>query len=151
MIAPNHSGFSGLDAMVLAHELPKQTLVSTKILTHKLWFSVHALGKQAEKLGFIEASKENGIKELERGHMVVLFPEGEAGNFKPTKQAYEIQTFKRGIVRMALQTGAPIIPTVVIGAEETHINLTKLSFGKHLQLPLPLNVIPLPALWRIRF
>jgi hypothetical protein len=42
----------------------------------------------------------------------------------------------------------------VIGAEETHINLSKLKFTKFLRgtvLPLPLNVIPLPAKWKIKF
>jgi 1-acyl-sn-glycerol-3-phosphate acyltransferase len=55
---------------------------------------------------------------------------------------------------MALQTGAPIIPTLVIGAEETHINLSQLKFTKYLRgivLPLPLNVIPLPVKWKIVF
>ncbi len=55
---------------------------------------------------------------------------------------------------MALLTKAPIIPVVVIGAEETHINLSRLRLPKALHglvLPLPLNLIPLPAKWKIRF
>ena len=55
---------------------------------------------------------------------------------------------------MALLTGSPIIPTIVIGAEETHITLSQLKFTKYLigtVLPLPLNVIPLPAKWKIKF
>ena len=55
---------------------------------------------------------------------------------------------------MALSTGSPIIPTLIIGAEETNINLTKLKFTKFLRgtvLPLPLNIIPLPVKWKIKF
>ena len=67
---------------------------------------------------------------------------------------YRLQEFKRGFVRMALKTKSPIIPVVIVGAEETHINLSQLKFTKFLRglvIPLPLNVVPLPARWRIRF
>ena len=55
---------------------------------------------------------------------------------------------------MAIQQQCPIIPTLILGAEETHINLARLKFSKYLRgtiLPLPLNVIPLPAKWHIIF
>ena len=55
---------------------------------------------------------------------------------------------------MALKTGAPIVPTLVIGAEETHINLSQLKFTKYLKglvLPIPLNVLPLPVKWKVVF
>ena len=86
--------------------------------------------------------------------MVVLFPEGEQGNFKPSTKRYQLQEFKRGFIRMALETNAQIVPTIILGAEETHINLQQLKFTKFLRglvLPLPLNVIPLPAKWKIIF
>ena len=86
--------------------------------------------------------------------MIVLFPEGENGNFKPTSKKYQLQEFKRGFIRLALETEAQIVPTIILGAEETHINLKKLKFSKFLTglvLPLPLNVIPLPAKWKIIF
>ena len=97
---------------------------------------------------------ENGLDLLKKNNIIILFPEGEYGNFKPIKNKYRLQEFKRGFVRMALLTQAPIIPTVVIGAEETHITLSQLKFTKYLigtVLPLPLNVIPLPAHWKIKF
>jgi 1-acyl-sn-glycerol-3-phosphate acyltransferase len=105
-------------------------------------------------LGFIEATTQNGMRELEKKQMIVLFPEGEYGNFKPSVNAYQLQDFKRGFVRMAIKTGAPIIPTMVIGAEETHINLSQFKLTKFLRglvIPLPLNVIPLPSKWKIKF
>lgn len=50
--------------------------------------------------------------------------------------------------------GAPVIPTAVTGAEESTINLASLDLPPHAQLrklPLPLNLLPLPSRWRIRF
>ena len=55
---------------------------------------------------------------------------------------------------MALQTEAWIVPTLIIGAEEANINLKTLKFAKFLRgpiLPLPLNIIPLPVKWKIKF
>lgn len=154
MITPNHSGVSGFDAMVLQHEITRASGRPPRILTHHLWFLTKTTAIPANKLGFIEATTENGLKCLRKNQMVVLFPEGEYGNFKPTSKAYQLQEFKRGFVRMALATGAPIIPTLVIGAEESHVNLSRLKFTKFLRgviLPLPLNIIPLPSKWKIIF
>lgn len=154
LITPNHSGYSGFDAVLLSHEIYKATGRVPRVLTHHFWFLTKATAVPAEKVGFVEASMSNGLKHLNKNSLVVLFPEGEQGNFKPTTKRYHLQEFKRGFVRMALQQQCPIIPTLIIGAEETHINLTRLKFSKYLRgvvLPLPLNVIPLPAKWKIKF
>jgi 1-acyl-sn-glycerol-3-phosphate acyltransferase len=154
IIAPNHSGYSGFDAMVLTHEINKAIHRVPRVMTHQFWFLNKTTAIPANKLGFIEATTKNGIDQLMKKNMIILFPEGEYGNFKPTSKAYRLQEFKRGFVRMALKTGSPIIPSLVIGAEETHINLKRLKFTKYLRgtvLPLPLNIIPLPAKWKIKF
>lgn len=154
VIIANHSGVSGFDAMVLHHEITRASRRYPRVLTHHLWFLNQTTAIPAQKLGFIEATTENGIKALRKKQLVVLFPEGEYGNFKPTSKAYQLQEFKRGFVRMALLTGSPIVPTLVIGAEETHVNLSRLKLTRFLRgviLPLPLNIIPLPSKWRIIF
>lgn len=154
LICPNHSGFSGFDALMLAHQIRKGSGRVARILTHHLWFINKTTTLVANKLGFVEATFANGLKFLGKNQLVVLFPEGEYGNFKPTSKAYRLQEFKRGFVRMALQSKSPIIPTLVIGAEETHINLSRLRLPnqlRHLILPLPLNLIPLPARWKMKF
>ncbi|MEQ1875382.1 MAG: lysophospholipid acyltransferase family protein [Bdellovibrionia bacterium] len=154
IILPNHSGYSGFDAVMLSHEIHKATERVPRVLTHHLWFLTQATALPAQKMGFVEATTANGLTMLKKNNLIVLFPEGEQGNFKPTTKRYRLQEFKRGFVRMALQARAPIIPTLIIGAEETHINLRQLKFTKYLfgsVLPLPLNVIPLPVKWRIKF
>lgn len=154
IITPNHSGYSGFDAFLLGHHIHKASQRIARILTHKLWFVTPTTAIPMKRLGFIEATKQNGIKHLNKNNLVVLFPEGEYGNFKPSTKAYHLQEFKRGFIRMAIQQQCPIIPTLILGAEETHINLARLKFSKYLRgtvLPLPLNVIPLPAKWHIIF
>ena len=154
IVLPNHSGYAGLDAMVLSHEIFKRIHRIPRVLTHYLWFVSKKTAIPAQKLGFVEATFANGLRALKNNQLIILFPEGENGNFKPTMKAYQLQEFRRGFVRMAIETGAPVVPTFVIGAEETHINLTKLKFGKELKnlvLPLPFNIFPLPVKWKIKF
>jgi 1-acyl-sn-glycerol-3-phosphate acyltransferase len=154
LIIPNHSGYTGFDAFLLSHEIFKSSGRVPRILTHHFWFLSRATAVPAEKVGFIEASLKNGLAQLKKNNLVVLFPEGEAGNFKPTTARYQLQEFKRGFIRLALLRQCPIIPTLILGAEETHINLAKLKFTRYLRgvvLPLPLNVVPLPAKWKIVF
>lgn len=154
IVLPNHSGYSGFDAMLLANEITRGTGRIPRLLTHRMWFLSKATAMPAEKIGFIEASTANGLHQLKKQNLIVLFPEGEHGNFKPTAKRYHLQEFKRGFVRMALECECPIIPVLVIGAEETHINLAKLRLPKFLMnaiLPLPLNALPLPVKWKIKF
>lgn len=154
IIAPNHSGFAGFDALLIAHILNNDLKRIPRVLTHHFWFLSKTTAIPAQKMGFTEATLDNGISALKRNNLVVIFPEGELGNFKASSHMYELQDFKRGFVRMALTTQAPIIPTLVIGAEESNINLSQLKFTKFLKgvvLPLPLNIIPLPVRWKVKF
>lgn len=154
IILPNHSGFAGFDAMILTHEIFKNRHRIPRVLTHHLWFKSKATAIPANKMGYVEATTSNGIKELKSNHLIVLFPEGEQGNFKPSSKAYQLQDFKRGFVRLSMQTKTTIIPTLILGAEETHINLKQFDFGDSmggLTLPLPFNILPFPVKWKIIF
>ncbi len=154
LITPNHSGFSGFDAVILANILREKRNQLPQVLTHHLWFANKTVGHIMENMGFVEAKLRTGNTCLQQDGMVVIFPEGEYGNFKPTLDRYHLQKFRRGFIRMALLNNCPIVPTLIIGAEETHINLARLKLRKFLPgavLPLPLNIIPLPAKWKIIF
>jgi 1-acyl-sn-glycerol-3-phosphate acyltransferase len=158
IVAPNHSGAAGLDAAMLGYLLHETTPRVPRILA--LWSifkQLPFLAPAAQRMGLKPASTDNGVGLLKKNNLVVCFPEGEAGSFKPTSERYRLREFKTGFVRMALVTGAPIIPCVIIGAEESTINLAtvKLKRGKQRRatlLPLPFNFLtPLPAKWDIRF
>jgi len=150
----NHSGFMGFDALMIGHQIYLISRRVPRIIAHKLWFLRPEISVHAKKLGLIPATLENGLKILKKGQGLILFPEGEEGNFKPTKYRYRLRRFRRGFVRLALQTGAPIVPVAVIGAEETNITLSQIRWAKQLFgiiIPVPLNVVPLPARWHIEF
>jgi 1-acyl-sn-glycerol-3-phosphate acyltransferase len=154
IIIANHSGFMGFDALMLGHQIYKARKRTPHIIAHKLWFLRPEISVHAKELGLVPATYENGLKIIEDGEPLILFPEGEEGNFKPTSYRYRLRRFRRGFVRLALATGAPIIPASVVGAEETNITLTQLRWAKQvigIVVPVPLNVLPLPAKWEIRF
>lgn len=154
IIAPNHSGYSGFDAILLSYIISKDAKRMARVMAHQFWFLTQTTAIPAQKMGFIEATYENGVDMLKKKNAIILFPEGEQGNFKPTSKMYSLQEFKRGFIRMAIETKAVIVPTLIIGAEETHINLKKLKLTRFLKgsvIPLPLNIIPLPAKWKIKF
>ena len=150
----NHSGFMGLDAALLNHQLQKHLGRKPVTMTHYLWFLSSISASMMEHFGYIEASTENAMKALKRHRQVILFPEGEKGNFKPSSKAYRLQEFKRGFVRIALMSQVPMIPTLILGAEEANLNLKMFQFSKIWPggvLPLPLNLLPFPVRWKIRF
>jgi 1-acyl-sn-glycerol-3-phosphate acyltransferase len=154
IVIPNHSGFTGLDALLLGHEIFTHTGRIPRLMAHRFWFSFDFLTQLAKKYGLVKASTENGLTFLNKNQLIVLFPEGESGNFKPTKRRYRLQEFKTGFVRMAMLTNSPLIPTLIIGAEESQINLAKLKLPRFLSngpIPLPLNLLPFPTKWKIIF
>ncbi len=96
--------------------------------------------------------------------LILVFPEGIKGIGKPYDQRYKLQRFGRGgFVRLAMKTGAPIIPTAVIGSEEIHpIVFSSDELARPLGVPFfpltptfpwlgPLGLVPLPTKWRIIF
>lgn len=154
IIISNHSGYAGFDAIMLQNEIKRARNRVARLVAHRLWFFGKPVEVVAKKMGLVEANTEECLRLLNKDLALILFPEGETGNFKPSSRRYRLQEFKRGFVRLAITTGAPIIPAFVIGAEETHINLSQITWSKYLVgtvIPVPLNIIPLPVQWTIKF
>jgi 1-acyl-sn-glycerol-3-phosphate acyltransferase len=155
LIIPNHSGCSGLDAVILGQTLYQEIKRIPRILTLWTLFSAFPpLASLGQKLGLKRATAKTGLETLRKNNLLILFPEGVEGSFKPSSQRYHLQHFDYGFVRLALLSDSPIIPCVILGAEETNINLGKIPFSKNPRgfiLPIPFNLFPLPAKWKIRF
>lgn len=155
IIYANHSGWSGFDAVMLAFCVFQMRRRIPRMIAHRFWFSRPWMAVLSHKFGLVKAQVGAAVELLEKNHIVIIFPEGEQGNFKPSSEMYQLQPFHSGIVRIALTTGVPVIPCTIIGAEETHINLASILvkniLPKGITLPLPLLFLPLPARWRIGF
>jgi 1-acyl-sn-glycerol-3-phosphate acyltransferase len=100
---------------------------------------------------------------LRGGEYVLAFPEGVRGMNKVYADAYQLQEFGLGFMRLALETNTPIVPFSVVGSEEQAPSIANLKgVGRMLGMPaFPitltwpwlglLGMIPLPARYRIRF
>jgi 1-acyl-sn-glycerol-3-phosphate acyltransferase len=166
LIVANHSGtlpYDGAMIMYAAHrDHPKKREV--RPLVEDFVFHFPYLGTFINRIGGVRACQENAERLLLKDQLVAVFPEGIKGVGKLYKDRYRLQRFGRGgFIKLALRTGSPIIPTAVVGAEEIHPMLGKITWlAKSLGVPYlpltptfpwlgPLGLVPLPTKWYLRF
>lgn len=155
ILVANHSGALPYDGMVMAQALMRERpdLLEARWLVEDQVFHAPMLGTLFNRLGAVRASPENALRLLDERRPLVVFPEGYQGASKPFAERYRLKRFGRGgFVKLALRTGAPIVPVAIVGAEETSPLLGRIP-GGFLGFPsLPLTAPgPLPAKWTIRF
>lgn len=139
LIVANH-GFGGVvDLNVLALLAALEPLTGERavtLLTHQLAWTLH-VGKLLETVGAERASPAVASAALAAGHHVVVFPGGELEASKSWRDRDHIKFFGRsGFARLALETGAPIVPVVTAGAGES---LLVLNDGQRLSRALQLH------------
>lgn len=102
-------------------------------------------GDLFRRLGVVHACRENAAAALHSGAVVLVFPGGDYDAYRPTAEANTIDFNGRtGYVCTALAAGAPIVPTVSIGAQESQLFLTRGNWlAKRLGLPrFRLDILP---------
>jgi 1-acyl-sn-glycerol-3-phosphate acyltransferase len=116
-----------------------------------------------QRCGSVVGTPENCVQLLERGEAIMAFPEGERGFVKTYAKRYQLQRFGLGFMRLALETGAPIVPVGIVGSEEQSPGLANLkSVGRLFGSPaFPVTVtfpflglagfLPLPVKFHLHF
>jgi 1-acyl-sn-glycerol-3-phosphate acyltransferase len=146
-------------ALKLEHPSPREL----RPLVDDFVFQTPFFASLVMRVGGVRACHENAERLLRRGEIVGVFPEGMRGMKKSFFDRYRLERFGRGFVSLALRTGAPIVPTAVVGAEEIHPLLGTWKWPTRL-LGVPyfpvtptfpwlgvLGLVPLPSKWRIHF
>ncbi len=167
LIVANHAGalwaLDGVMTATAVHEAtPDHRFL--RMLGADLVFSTPVLGTLARKTGSTLACNPDAERLLAAGELVGVWPEGFKGIGKPFSERYKLQRFGRGgFVSAALRTGAPIIPTAIVGSEEIHPMLGNAkTLARVLGVPYfpltptfpwlgPLGLVPLPSKWHIEF
>jgi 1-acyl-sn-glycerol-3-phosphate acyltransferase len=166
LVVANHSGTVAFDSLMtqlaLLDEHPARR--NLRMLGADLVFRTPFLGELARKGGHTLACQPDAERLLKSGELVGVWPEGFKGIGKPFSQRYTLQRFGRGgFVAAAIRTGTPIIPTSIVGAEETYPMLGNATWlARALGLPYfpltptfpwlgPLGMVPLPSKWIIEF
>ena len=83
----------------------------------------------------------NCVHMLENDECVMVFPEGVRGMNKTFDKRYQLQRFGLGFMRLALETGTPVVPVGIVGSEEQQPGLLNLKrVGRMFGLPsLPIT------------
>jgi len=166
LVVANHSGTVAFDSLMtqlaLLDEHPARR--NLRMLGADLVFRTPFLSELARKGGHTLACQPDAERLLKSGELVGVWPEGFKGIGKPFSQRYTLQRFGRGgFVAAAIRTGTPIIPTSIVGAEETYPMLGNATWlARALGLPYfpltptfpwlgPLGMVPLPSKWIIEF
>jgi 1-acyl-sn-glycerol-3-phosphate acyltransferase len=165
LLISNHSGQVPLDAMMIVMsvfmeaEPPRivRSMIETWVPTLPVisWFF--------QRAGQIVGTRDNCRRLLDREEAILAFPEGVRGINKTFDKRYQLEEFGLGFMRLALMTGAPVVPVGVVGAEEQAPSLFNFkSLGKLFGAPAlpitptfpllgPLGLVPLPSKYRIYF
>lgn len=166
LVVANHSGVIAWDALMtqvaLHDEHPAHRHL--RMLGANLVFQTPFVGELARKAGHTLACHPDAERLLTAGELVGVWPEGFKGIGKPYSQRYRLQRFGRGgFVAAALRTRSPIIPTAIVGGEETYPMIGNVKpVARLLGLPYfpvtptfpwlgPLGMVPLPSKWLIHF
>jgi 1-acyl-sn-glycerol-3-phosphate acyltransferase len=164
ILVANHGGQLPIDGVMItaALLLDADPPRLARSLTDRWVPSLPFVSTLYARCGVVLGSPENARRLLADGATLLVFPEGMAGISKTIDRAYELQPFGPGFLRLAIETGAPVVPVAVVGSEEQYPTLYNLeaagkavglpSLPVWLQLPIPvLGLLPLPVRYRLCF
>jgi 1-acyl-sn-glycerol-3-phosphate acyltransferase len=144
LLIANHSGQFAYDGAMLgmAMLLEAQPPRLPRGMAEQLFVRTPFAGVALSRMGSMLGTPENCISMLEAGECVMVFPEGARGANKPFRRRYQLERFGTGFMRLALETGVPVVPVGIVGAEEQQPGFANLeSLGRRIGLPsLPVTI-----------
>ncbi|MCP4199710.1 MAG: acyltransferase family protein [Proteobacteria bacterium] len=164
IIVANHGGQLPIDGAVItsALMLEKDPPRLLRSMMDKRVPSLPFISTFFSRVGVTVGTTENAQRLLSRGEALLVFPEGIGAISKTVDQAYHLQKFTRGFVRLAISNNTPVVPMAVVGSEEQYPAILNLKgLAKLLGLPsmpiwpqmaIPvLGLLPLPVRYRLQF
>lgn len=165
LLISNHAGQIALDAAMIGTgmvlDAPTPRIIRGM---GEYWLpTVPWVNLMMVRTGSVVGTRKNCLDLLERGELVIAFPEGVRGMNKLIWERYQLQEFGMGFMRLALESKTPIIPIGVVGSEEQAPAIANLrGVGRLLGMPaLPitltfpwlglLGMLPLPTKYHIYF
>jgi 1-acyl-sn-glycerol-3-phosphate acyltransferase len=159
VIVANHSGQLPFDAAMIevALLIDKDPPRVARALVEKWVPTLPFVSTFMARCGQIVGTPENCRRLLAADEAILVFPEGVRGLNKPFSERYRLRPFGPGFMRLALESGAPIVPVGVVGAEEQAPALFDLTFLARLlafpAFPITPTILPfpLPSRYHIHF
>ena len=161
LLVSNHSGqlpYDGLvinTAVFLEAQRPRLVRSMVEHFVPTIPFASYLLPRWGQIVG----TPENCRRLLAQDEAILVFPEGARGISKPFSRRYQLEPFGHGFMRLALESGAPIVPIAVIGAEEQAPAFNLRSVARLVGapafpiMPFPpfVPIVPLPVKYRLYF
>ena len=144
LLVANHAGAIPSDAPVIMHGIEEELRRPVYTLADYLFRSLPVIGTAWARGGGVPAHPDNAYRLLrEQQQLVLVFPEGTKATGKLYSERYRLRRFGRGgFVEIAMRAGVPIVPIVVLGAEESMPTLAK---STRLARMVGLPYVPLTA------
>ena len=165
LLVGNHSGGIPYDGAMLLHGVRRDHTRHRHVrpLVANFAFRSGWMANVVARVGCVRASMETALPMLARGELVAVFPEGLRGVGKLYRERYRLARFGRGgFVRLAREARVPLLPVAIVGAEEIHPVIGKITrFAEPLGIPYipitptfpwlgPLGLLPVPTKWTIQ-
>ena len=83
-------------------------------------------GQVLRKYGTVSASHDNAKMALESGAALLVFPGGDWEVHRPSWERNKVDfNGRKGFIKLAMDTGVPIVPVVTVGGQETALFLSR--------------------------
>ncbi len=175
LVGVHGGGILSPDLVLMAKAFYEHTQFTRPLfgLGHRMLFEAPYWNRFLMQLGGVEGHRKVARRILEAGHAFMVFPGGEWDVTRPWRERNRVDFAGRtGFVRLAVETGVPLLPVGAVGGQGTwvvlsrgrpiarRIGLEKL-FGVHnfpivVSLPWGLSLgylpfLPLPARLGVKF
>jgi 1-acyl-sn-glycerol-3-phosphate acyltransferase len=162
LVIANHSGQIPVDGLIIgtALMLDAEPPRFPRSMVERWSAELPFVSVLFPRCGQVVGSPDNARRLLEQDEALVVFPEGSRGISKTFDQRYQLEDFGLGFMRLALETGTPIVPVAVVGAEEQLVSVANVKpLAKLLGMPaFPVipqlflgMAFPLPTRYRLYF
>ena len=137
ILVSNHVNYLDPLAMGVVFDRPLHFMAKKELFEHPLfgWLLRKVYAFPVRRGQADRQAIRHALRILADGHVLALFPEG-------TRSATgRLQELQRGVAMLALRSGAPVVPMVLLGAHEA------LAGGRKVPRRGPLTVRVGPPLW----
>lgn len=129
LLAMNHVGYLDF-ALAGTALLPAGRLA--RFMAKREIFDNPIAGPLMRGMKHISVDRNNGapsfvqaLKALKSGEIVGVFPEATIS------QSFELKTMKSGVIRLAMESGAPVLPTIIWGSQRIWTKRVPRDFGRN--------------------
>lgn len=150
VFALNH-GLFAIDFLLFPKQIYKATGRRARTVAEHLMWKIPVFRDLALNVGIVDGTPRNAIRILKNGDPLIVYPGGAKEAMRSSGHKYELQWADRyGFIKVAIATGAPIIPCICIGVDDAYVVLMN---GYHrwkrtfvpLTLFFGLGLFPLPV------